>query len=443
MAHAQASDKKARKPRGYPIVNGKAAPRAKGKPSKPKAERKYASYKDLPWAQIRADWETTDISLNGLTRRYAISSDATIRKRIATEGWVKNVDAIAANLALAGLAAQGAPDPVFPSADTLAARGAIITIEGSPIEATPPAAPSAGGEPPTDGGEDEGPDDDPPPVLPAAAALPPPDAPPTVSVEAFAAAAGPIVSEIEVERLEKERAHSKSADPKKPKEFQHVPDGKEPSARPKKKAAPPPPPEPDEPGAPRESTSVHFSEPPIVPTPEEPDALRVKLARGLAAMHIQVNAEHLANGQRMELVGNVLLARILQAIAPADGDPSIAAEARLALMSINSEKETLAGLVAAAERLLVKGGDLRRRALSMDPPRTNLGGAPAVFGTKPLGDGPVQSAPELMKLAQGLPPDVLMKLRQAAAEIAKLPPDKRPGAAPPPSPDPAEEEHPE
>lgn len=403
----QASPIAPRKPRGTPIQRGEEKSRA---PRGPKPDTKRASYKELPWAQIRQDFENTDIATIALCRQYGIASDNTLRKRIAAEGWTKNVDAITAGLVQAGLVAQaGDPlTPVFPKVEDLVERGQMITIEGATdAELLDEAPPSTLG--------------------PAPVAV----ARPLLRPEEFAAAVGPIVTAGEAERLAAERAaRPKSAKPKKAQLQQEVDDRTRAhhGDDDRHEGVEPPPDPPPQPSA---KKSAEVSPPQPIPA-GDPAEIKNQLARGLAGLHIQANAEQLVNAQRMKLVGNLMLARIMTALS-VPNDPE-GVEARNALMAINAERETLAGLLKATSDLMERAATMERRVLGMDP-KAGPQGPIAATSLQPYGGGPVRSSSEVAKLAQGLPPDILMSLRQAAVAVAKLPPAQRPGLTPEPEPE--------
>ena len=403
----QVSPKAPRKPRGKPITRGGDKPRT---PTGPKPASQRASYKELPWAQIRHDFENTDVATIALCRQYGIASDNTLRKRIAAEGWTKNVDAITAGLVQAGLVAQaGDPlTPVFPKVEDLVERGQMITIEGATdAELLDEAPPSTLG--------------------PAPVAVDPP----LLRPEEFAAAVGPIVSAGEAERLAAERAaRPESAKPKKVPSQQRVDDrtrAHHGEGESDADASPPPDPSPQ----PSAKKSAEVSPPQLIPA-GDPSEIKNQLARGLAGLHIQANAEQLVNAQRMKLVGNLMLARIMTALS-VPNEPE-GAEARNALMAINAERETLAGLLKATSDLMERAATMERRVLGMDP-KAGPQGPIAATSLQPYGGGPVRSSSEVAKLAQGLPPDILMSLRQAAVAVAKLPPAQRPGMTPEPEPE--------
>jgi hypothetical protein len=50
-------------------------------------------YQDLPWGKIRREWESTQISLAGLSRKYRIRSGTTLERRCKAEKWTRDVGA--------------------------------------------------------------------------------------------------------------------------------------------------------------------------------------------------------------------------------------------------------------------------------------------------------------------------------------------------------------
>lgn len=444
--HGPQDGVKKRKPRGKPIVRGRVKPA-------PKPNRKHdgdgrQSYAALPWAQIREEFETTEVSTLALTRRWGIKSDGTLRKRIAAEGWSKRVDAIAANLVQAGIAA-GAGDPLTPvftaprvvplaiPAPPPAIEGYLVDEPLPPVDEPPPRVDEP--SPPVD--EPILPFDEAPPETQATTEQCDAPAPGQVSVEAFAAAAGPIAAASEAAKRDAERrSHSGAPKAKKRKEFEHLPDSDAPRVRTRTSrrdeahvgaAAPLPP----EARAESAGTSEVLREIPA----DAADAAKVSAARGLADLHLKAVAEQIQNADRLAIVGNLVLAQVMMSIAPPpleDGSPDVFSQgqARAALTFVNPERETLAGLLKTVSDMLERSAQMKRRALAMDPKT----GSPGPFeGSNPPIGSPVRSASDVARLAQGLPPDILKRLREASSLMTKLPPAKRPGAAGP-EPEPAD-----
>ena len=44
-------------------------------------------YSELPWGQIRREWETTSISIAALARKYNVRSATTLERKRVTEQW--------------------------------------------------------------------------------------------------------------------------------------------------------------------------------------------------------------------------------------------------------------------------------------------------------------------------------------------------------------------
>jgi hypothetical protein len=77
-------------------------------------------YDHLPWDAIRLQYETTDVSLRMLAMQHGIASKTVLIRRIAAEGWTRQVNNIAMLLAVKGLAAAGRAGQAEPiDADTL------------------------------------------------------------------------------------------------------------------------------------------------------------------------------------------------------------------------------------------------------------------------------------------------------------------------------------
>ncbi len=51
------------------------------------------------WAEIREEFETTDIGLRALAKKYGIKSHATIKRRVDSENWRRDVPSVAAHIA--------------------------------------------------------------------------------------------------------------------------------------------------------------------------------------------------------------------------------------------------------------------------------------------------------------------------------------------------------
>jgi hypothetical protein len=417
----------------------------KGKKGKAKAAPKRKSYADLPWAVIREEYETTGISTLDLCRRYGISSDRTIRQRRESEGWSRNVEAITENIARAGIAATSsgpfdATFPPLPSAPHFATRPPPPSRPGPVVDAD--LVDEAGHE--VDEAGDHGdaaadPVDEPGPAVPTAASVQP--ATPLITIEQFAAAAGPIAAQSEAERLARDRApHSDAAKTKKPKEFQHLPGGVEPDEPPRTKRT-----RRDEKvakmaGSTGDSTGGSTAADsgdgddafrPLLEVPvDEAEAAKVSTAVGLAELHIAAAREQIINADRLSLLANVIAARLMVAVSSPSAED--AGEARGALMFLSPDKETVAGLLKGVGDAYERAALMKRRALGMDP-RAN-GSAPVVGGALP----PAAANPSaLVALAKGLPTETLMKVREAAAALAKLSPAQRLAVAPAPAPSPA------
>lgn len=402
----------------------------KGKAGKRLKERKYKSYDDLPWSQIREEFETTSISIGDLCKRYGISSDRTIRKRRDAEGWSKNVEVITGNIALAGIAAARSDpsDPIFPALPRAPHFAQPRAEPAGPVVEAEVVVDEAGSEV----GKTADPVDEPP---PQPAVLPPRQ--PLVTVEQFAAAAGPIASASEAEKLAAERrAAAQSGQSKKPKEFQHLQDGDDPDKPPRTKRTR----RAEKVAKMAESTGGDAAEStgpdsgaetgefrPLLEVPvDEADAAKVSTAVGLAELHIAAAREQIVNADRLALLANVIAARLMVAVSAPSAEE--AGEARGALMFLSPDKETVAGLLKGIGDAYERSAVMKRRALNMDP-KAN-GAVPGPGGALP----PAAANPSaLVALAKGLPTETLMKVREAAAALAKLSPAQRLSVSPAPA----------
>lgn len=350
--------------------------KAKPKPSKGKAKSlgPYQSYAHLNWGQIRHEYETTPISMGELCRRHGIKSDGTVRKQSKADGgWKKNVDAITSGLVQAGIAAEagdelsplfaGRQPPVIEMTElagkSLHAAHNMMRADGAAARAGLPRTPLAQSKNSK--------------------------AKPRKAPKADADAAGPALPQ---DRPSREQSTGD---------------------------APPP-------G--RDAGTVHeallepMHEVPLPPG-DLAEVAAVRTASDLARLHIAAVKQQLTTARSLRLVTNLVLARIFVAVgAPTAED---AGEARGALMFLNPERETLAGLLKACSDVAERSIQIERRALSMDP-RT---GAPPPAPPEP--PVPVNQV-AIEKLVGGLSNDVLMQLRGAAAQLSKLSPNQRPAA---------------
>jgi hypothetical protein len=361
--------------------SGKAKPKGRAKP-----RTAYQSYAALDWGRIRREYETTTASMGELCRRYGIRSDGTIRKRMKADGgWEKNVDAITQNLVQGAIAAEAGDElsPLF-----------------------------AGAQPP--------------PVIDMRTADE------TTGAEVRRAAGRMVAIAGNIVRADEHAARhglprTSLAQSEKPKGKSRKPQNSD-----QAETAPEPPPEP---AAAARSTDVppqqesaggrpgddDFSPMREVPIPPEDfaDAAAVRTASDLARLHVGAVRRQLLTAQRLRLVSDLVLARIFVAVGAPTAEE--AGEARGALMFLNPERETLAGLLKATADVEERAAAMERRALAMDP---RTGAAPPPPPEPPV---PI-NAVSIEKLVVGVPEGVLMQLRTAAAQLAKLPPNQRPSA---------------
>ena len=164
---------------------------------------------------------------------------------------------------------------------------------------------------------------------------------------------------------------------------------------------------------------------------EESDARNIRVASSLAQQHIIAVARQLrAAGDARELADLILdrLKTILRGPPdPFDHDSDENAEyraARMALVVISPDKEKLADLARAATTILREASRMERVALGMDIRR------------EPDNPEPAQLRNIKQAMSQ-LPPDALMRLREVAADIRRLPPAAAPALAEP-EPEPAQ-----
>jgi hypothetical protein len=57
--------------------------------------------RDLPWGEIRRQWETSEISVKALARQHGIASKTTVLRRLTDEGWKRDADVVEARQAFA------------------------------------------------------------------------------------------------------------------------------------------------------------------------------------------------------------------------------------------------------------------------------------------------------------------------------------------------------
>lgn len=139
-------------------------------------------------------------------------------------------------------------------------------------------------------------------------------------------------------------------------------------------------------------------------------------ARHLANVHAQAIRQQIGIGELAISVGTIFLDQI-EALAGDDVDRIQRAQA--ALLSINPEKDTLAGVIKAIAGLLETGVKIKRLALGMDILKNPEGVTPSQ----------VAGGRAASKVIERLDLETLMKLRGAAQEIARLPPPTLEGEA--------------
>ena len=76
-------------------------------------------YRDLPWPQIRQQYETTDISIRQLAMQRGLASKTTLVRKIREEGWTRNIASIATHLSLVHVAGGGEPPPADGEAEKI------------------------------------------------------------------------------------------------------------------------------------------------------------------------------------------------------------------------------------------------------------------------------------------------------------------------------------
>jgi hypothetical protein len=75
------------------------SPNLKSNAEEPVPDPDFANARVIAWPLIRAEYETTGISLRALAARHGLKSHGTILRRIKEENWERDVGAIAANTA--------------------------------------------------------------------------------------------------------------------------------------------------------------------------------------------------------------------------------------------------------------------------------------------------------------------------------------------------------
>lgn len=63
--------------------------------------------RDVDWAVIRREYETTDVSDNALAQRWGYKSANTVQRRRIREGWTREIEAVAASLVTRAVAGMG------------------------------------------------------------------------------------------------------------------------------------------------------------------------------------------------------------------------------------------------------------------------------------------------------------------------------------------------
>jgi hypothetical protein len=81
--------------------------------------------RDLPWAAIRREWETSPIDMTALARKYGVASTTTLTRRRVSEGWKRDPAAVEARQALADVIS-----------DAMAIEGTAAPATGKQFAAT-------------------------------------------------------------------------------------------------------------------------------------------------------------------------------------------------------------------------------------------------------------------------------------------------------------------
>ena len=269
---------------------------------------------EIDWVAVRHEYETTDISVRALQRRFGIKSDTAIIRRRDKGNWRKDQHAIAARLvteAVADMAADGK------NAGEIGKYKSINTIEGS---ATPVPNP--------------------------AEAL---HTPHTTAAH-----------------IESEPAHTPNSAPPTRQQLRDR-------------------------------------------TRDREDETVVNRARSMAQIQADAIREQLENATKMRALGLAIAESL--AIAASSPDVEQRQAAQRALLSINPDKETFAGLAKAAQSLLDGSTAMQRKVLGMDRPLGSTGGQGGPQVTRPVGE-----------LLKRLSLESLMKMREVATEASRLPP---------------------
>ena len=263
-----------------------------------------SSHSPEQWQQIREEYETTDATVDGLARKHGLKSANSIRRKIQSDGWKRNQEAIAAHV-------------------TTRTIGEAAVEEGPPTRSRGPQ---------------------------------------TIQKN--------ISAHI---RAEEARARTPTID----------------------------------------EAGEDVSPPPERAAALETEEQEIATARGVAGHNAKVILQQLRSGEEVEGVGLTVLRAISAYLCASDEDVMPLARR---LIGLNPDRETMQGLMLAATNLVKSGTAMKRQALAMDV----IAKGAAQSGGEGAAVVPVKGAGA--RLLGHLSVEAMMKMRQVAAEAARLPP---------------------
>lgn len=310
-------------------------------------------YDQLDWKEIRRRYEVEGATITQICVDFKIKSRTTIERKIRGEGWIRQVEQIAAHMTTGSVAAAGRAEA---QQDVRAAR----------VE--PPAAP-----PPSRITDKVG----------------------ATAVEAFGIPDGLVAPK---------RGATSSATSKTTSQpdaivaaaHDHVEAG---SGGESGKDAPP-----------RRKLSLEAAFRHIDPAeiPEDTDSA-LEVARGLSVLHSGAITRQMRLGREIQDIGMRVL-RLIDLLVSSN-DSGVATEAWRRLLAANPDKDTLNSVLKAAVAAVDQGVKIERLALAMDEVKP-AGGGSSMEGVLPSAD-----RTSLIAIVRSVDPDMALRLRGVVKEV--------------------------
>lgn len=347
-------------------------------------------YLSLDWTQIRREFETTPITARQIAKKWGIKSATTVDRRIASEGWKREIDRITAELVTGSIAQAGLAEA---RADRAAAalppapRPPKTTATPKPATHAAPAAMAPG--------------------RPAAATTPstkPYPAQPTdkigaSAVETYAIPPGIVGPKPAPKSAPKSATSIPGGDEERPHGYVlETTEGSERGPTPRRALS-------------LDVATAHVSAAGAAVESGGGDDPDLDIARGVAHLHSAAIRRQMMTGREVQAIGM----RVLRALdlVVASNDTATATEAWRRIMAANPDKETLQQLLSSAVKAVDSGMMMERRALVMDAVKGGAPGTPGYAGPSPGGSG--EGA---LSVVRQWAPELALQLRETVQRIA-------------------------